>query len=77
MCICMCIGLDVYSSMQPIVFAEMLRRQREGYVEEGLDTYPYSVETKTGCTLIQQEGDVLFVPRHWSHQVLIFFGSFR
>lgn len=46
------------------------------FYAKGLDRYEYpynivnKVKSKDICYIDQYEGEVFYVPRHWSHQVL-------
>lgn len=69
------IGRDIYSSVHPVDWIA------EGGVSASY--YPYkddnhqkqssvaaaAMNTDRPCELIQQAGEVLYVPRHWTHQV--------
>lgn len=56
---------DLYSNVHPLAWIQL------GGVDSAL--YPY--RTAIGgrpCDFVQEAGEVLFVPRHWTHQVQYF-----
>mmetsp|Transcript_32282 Transcript_32282/g.46577 ORF Transcript_32282/g.46577 Transcript_32282/m.46577 type:complete len:662 (+) Transcript_32282:770-2755(+) len=53
-------GRDIYTNLHPLELDMSIEGKQ-------FEEYPF----KQGpCQLLQQAGEVLFVPRHWSHQVL-------
>ena len=57
-------GRDVYSTLHPLAFSSSGGIRREDWPYKGDD------ESQGPCVLEQRAGEVLFVPRHWSHSVL-------
>ena len=58
---------DLYSNVHPLAW------MRLGGVDSALYPYRTAIAATGGrpCDFVQETGEVLFVPRHWTHQVLL------
>lgn len=72
------IGRDLYSSIHPVEWWVAMYATHPGQQEKRSEFYPYYGSESTHnevnhdvlpCTLVQEAGEVLYVPRHFSHQV--------
>lgn len=57
---------DLYSNVHPLAWMHL------GGVDSALYPYRTAIGAAGGrpCDFVQEAGEVLFVPRHWTHQVL-------
>lgn len=64
-------GRDVYSTVHPLLFSSTGGVLRSDWPYPTASANGTETETQQGpCLLEQRAGEILFVPRHWSHSVL-------
>ena len=75
MLIIVLLGKDLYSNIPPIEWASRFEDITSFTSEEATALYPYSsLESRNlPCSVHQKQGEVLFVPNMWSHQVTLSF----
>ncbi len=61
-------GRDLYSNLHPLKWSEASHRAHN--LSDLSKAWPHSPTEGSPCVLEQLEGDVLYIPGQWSHQVL-------